>query len=117
MDRNSAAGKLRKASECGKDWLPQKACGKESWEVCSRDWPLPAASVPRPPHLQLCDAHLMIDLLLVPPLVLGHCDVGQLYLQLQHLPHLLPCGRGPSAQQYPQLLHVVQVGSKDLSKP
>lgn len=69
------------------------------------------------PHLQLRNAHLMIDLLLIPPLVLGHCDVGQLYLQLQHLPHLLPRRGWLSTQQHPQLLHVVQVGSEHLSRP
>lgn len=85
--------------------------------VCARGRRLPAVPVPHWPHLQLGDAHLAIDLLLVPALVLGHRDVGQLYLQLQHLPHLLPGGGWLSAQQQPQLFHVVQVGGEHLSKP
>lgn len=56
----------------------------------------------------------MIDLLFITPLVLGHSDVSQLYLQLQNLLHLLPGGGWLSTQQHAQLLHVVQVGSKHL---
>lgn len=68
-------------------------------------------------HLQLRDAHLVIDLLFIAPLVLGHSDVSQLYLQLQNLLHLLP-GRGwLSTQEHSQLLHVVQVGCKHLRRP
>ena len=91
---------------------------KGSWVASARAGPPPqAVSVPCLPHLQLCDAHLVVDPLLIPPLVLGHRDVGQLYLQLQHLLHLLPRGGWMSSQQHSQLLHVVQVGGKHLSRP
>ena len=88
-----------------------------SWVVRAKAGPSQLSPAPCLPHLQLRNAHLVVDLLLVAPLVLGHCDVGQLYLQLQHLLHLLPRGGGPPTQQQPQFLHVIQIGSEHLSRP
>lgn len=50
-------------------------------------------------HLQLSNAHLVVDLLVIPPLSLGHGDVGQLGFEVQHLLHLEAGGvRGPPQQ-------------------
>lgn len=66
-------------------------------------------------HLQISYGYLVVDLLLVPPLVLRHCDVSQRRLKVQNLLHLNSGGILVSSQQQSQLDHVIQVSLQHLN--
>ena len=66
-------------------------------------------------YLQLGSRDFVVDEFFIPALLLGDGDVGQRRLKIQDLLHLWPDGiLVPTAQELPQLDHVVQVSSQDL---